>query len=114
MFIDWNSEIVHVYRTLFSALSNGQNPYLEPVIYHRLADSSASYSQFNYPPGEIPIYLLFHTLFNQWNYGVLIFANLMINMFVVLVFTIKTPILLILVCYYLETTVSTGVLARQT
>jgi hypothetical protein len=91
LFIDWNAEIVHVYRTLFSALSNGQNPYLEPVIYHRLADGSVSYSHFNYPPAEIPIYLLFYTLLNQWNFGVLIFANLIINTFVAFVFSIKTP-----------------------
>lgn len=91
LFIDWDAEIVHVYRTLFSALSNGQNPYLEPVIYHRLADGSVSYSHFNYPPAEIPIYLLFYILLNQWNFGILIFVNLIINSFVALVFIIKTP-----------------------
>lgn len=89
--VDWDAELVHVYRSLFTALSNGQNPYLEPVIYHRLADGSVVYYRFNYPPGEIPIYLLVYTIFNQWNYGVIIFANLMLNVVVALVFIIKTP-----------------------
>jgi len=91
LFMDWNTEIVHVYRTLFSALSNGQNPYLEPVIYHQLADGSISYSYFNYPPAEIPIYLLFYILLNQWDYRVLVFVNFIVNVFVALVFAIKTP-----------------------
>lgn len=109
--MDWDVEIVHVYRTLFSALSNGQNPYSEPVIYHRLADGSTSYSYFNYPPAEILIYLLFYILLNQWNYGVFIISNLIINTFVALVFAIKTPnldwdaklpyvLLLIVTCLY--------------
>lgn len=89
--VDWDAELVHVYRSLFSALSNGQNPYLEPVIYHRLADGSVTYSRFNYPPGEIPLYLLVYTLLNEWNYGVLIFANLLFNAVVALVFILKTP-----------------------
>ncbi len=89
--VDWDAELVHVYRSLFTALSNGQNPYIEPVIYHRLTDGSSAYSYFNYPPGEIPIYFVVYTLLIQWNYGVLIFANLMLNVVVALVFTIKTP-----------------------
>ena len=89
--VDRDAELVHVYRSLFSALSNGQNPYLDPVIYHRLANESVVYSRFNYPPGEIPLYLLVNTLLNEWNYGVLIFANLMLNVVVALVFTKKTP-----------------------
>ncbi|UCE13575.1 MAG: hypothetical protein JSV04_15525 [Candidatus Heimdallarchaeota archaeon] len=91
LFRDWDAEIVHVYETLFTALSKGQNPYLEPVIYHRLADGSESYSQFNYPPAEIPVYLLVYILLKQWNYGVLIVSNLIINILVALVFSIKTP-----------------------
>ncbi|MFQ5819967.1 MAG: hypothetical protein ACE5I5_08285 [Candidatus Heimdallarchaeota archaeon] len=89
--VDWDAELVHVYRSLFSALSNGQNPYLDPVIHHRLADGSVTYSRFNYPPGEIPLYLLVYTLLNEWNYGVIIFANLLFNVVVALVFIIKTP-----------------------
>ncbi len=91
VFMDWDAEIIHVYKTLFSALSNGQNPYSEPVIYHRLPDGSILYSTFNYLPAEIPIYLLFYILLNQWNFCVFIFTNLIINAFTALVFVIKTP-----------------------
>lgn len=89
--VDRDAELVHVYRSLFTALSNGQNPYSEPVIYHRLADGSVAYSRFNFPPGEIPIYLLVYNLLNQWNYEVLIYTNLVLNMIVALVFVLKTP-----------------------
>lgn len=91
LFDYWDAELVHVYRSLFTALSNRQNPYLEPVIYHRLVDESVVYSQFNYPPGEIPFYLLAYLLLRQWNYGIIISANLMINGFVALIFYYKIP-----------------------
>ncbi|OLS26395.1 MAG: hypothetical protein HeimC3_09450 [Candidatus Heimdallarchaeota archaeon LC_3] len=88
--IDLDAELVHVYQSLFDALENGINPYTEPVIFHRLVDGSEIFSYFNYPPGEIPLYFTFYLIFNIWNYGILILANLFLNFIVIIIFFIKT------------------------
>ena len=88
---DWNQELTYTYQTLFGALNNGLNPYVNNVIYHRLADGSVVYSTFNYLPGEIYPYYIAYLVFGTWNFGVMLLVNLFINLIISYIFIYQIP-----------------------
>ncbi|MHA2371087.1 MAG: hypothetical protein ACXADX_19900, partial [Candidatus Hodarchaeales archaeon] len=53
-----NAEVIFVYSDVFTALSNGNNPYKGNHIYHRVDGSDVVYGNFNYPPLEIVLYYI--------------------------------------------------------
>lgn len=77
---NWHGELIYTYQTLFNALSYDLNPYVQKVIYHRMANGSAILSTFNYLPGEIFPYYIGYLLFKQWNFGIMLIINFIINL----------------------------------
>ena len=87
---NWNKEFIITYQSLFEAIKQGWNPYLDNVIYHRLANGSIIYSTFNYFPGEIIPYYFAYVMFGTWNFGVMLLVNIVMNSLVVLIFLSKS------------------------
>jgi len=70
MTINPDAEIIHVYRSLFDALSSRKNPYSCPCIFHRAEFNKVVMGDFNYPPLEIWPYWLVYKATGMWNIGV--------------------------------------------
>jgi hypothetical protein len=66
-----NSEVVRVYRSVFSALDRSVNPYTCDCIVH-VTDRGPRLGNFNYPPAEIWPYRLADSVAGHWNIAVLV------------------------------------------
>ncbi len=60
--IDADAEIVRTYRSLFTALDRGLNPYTCDCILHLVEHEDVRFGAFNYPPAEIWPYRLVERL----------------------------------------------------
>lgn len=87
----WHPELIYTYQTLFIALSNNWNPYVQHVIYHRLADGTSILSTFNYLPGEIIPYYIGYLLSKQWNFGIMLAINFFINFIATFIIIFQIP-----------------------
>jgi hypothetical protein len=77
--IDPDSEIVRYYGSAFEALDGGRNPYTAGTIFHRGADGTPIFGNFNYPPLELYPYYLAYRIAGRWDSSVLTGVMIVIN-----------------------------------
>jgi hypothetical protein len=84
--LDFNSEIVRCYDSVFKAIDSGRNPYTNMSILHLGEGGQVVYGNFNYPPIEIYPYYLAYRITGTWNTVVLTATMLLIHALCCLIF----------------------------